>query len=396
MATIYLKDTFAEAVTPTTFLQDTFTGTINTLLTAHAADVGGTWAAASNNFKLNGSGGAIPTSTGLCLDTLDATSPQVDATVKVMLASSGKIAALCVRTAAGTSSRITFAIQATTLTLDDGVGTLKTAISFTYTPGQQYTLRVVASGNQILCYLDGVLKFAWTGSSRNTQTLCGILTSGGTDITFTNFTVTKSSNNIALTAHTMDTGAGWTVNSGPWHVDGTGHAIPDFGDLAVARADASHAAATGAIDATFLDNALSEITGIIARASDINNYWLMNVRVSDNTVKLYKIVAGVASELATAAFTPVVGTTYRLKLVTAGNVVTGYIDGVQKVTATDAFNNTATSWGFQGSASTQAGTYQFGNFQVDDGVTGGLQRPAPLTGLGPAGSLAFNPTLAGV
>jgi hypothetical protein len=79
--------------------------------------------------------------------------------------------------------------------------------------------------------------------------------------------------------------------------------------------------------------------GIIARATDVNNYLLLDLLLA-GTVKLYRKEAGSYNELASVAQTFSVDTDYTLKFVVSGTALTGYVDDVEKVTATSSFNQT--------------------------------------------------------
>jgi hypothetical protein len=76
-------------------------------------------------------------------------------------------------------------------------------------------------------------------------------------------------------------------------------------------------------------------TGIIGRYTDGNNYYLLRLHIGYGKVELYKKSGGTFTLLQDAALTITTNTWYSLKLVLNGGNLTGYVDGVQKVSATD-------------------------------------------------------------
>jgi len=74
--------------------------------------------------------------------------------------------------------------------------------------------------------------------------------------------------------------------------------------------------------------------GVMARQSDTRNYYYLTLR-SSNTLSLRKLVDGVATPLATIAFTVQPATWYDLKLEAIGNQLRAYVDGELRLEVTD-------------------------------------------------------------
>lgn len=77
-------------------------------------------------------------------------------------------------------------------------------------------------------------------------------------------------------------------------------------------------------------------SGIIGRYTDSNNYYLLRLHSGLNKVQLYKKVGGTFSLLNEVVMTINTNQWYTLRLVLSGSSLTGYVDGVQKVSATDS------------------------------------------------------------
>jgi hypothetical protein len=75
--------------------------------------------------------------------------------------------------------------------------------------------------------------------------------------------------------------------------------------------------------------------GVLARYVDVRNYYYLSVRGS-NQVQIRKIVDGVTTVLASAAFTATVGEMHDFELRALGNELHALVDGKVVATALDA------------------------------------------------------------
>ncbi|MFD4576544.1 family 16 glycosylhydrolase [Streptomyces sp. NPDC058417] len=85
-----------------------------------------------------------------------------------------------------------------------------------------------------------------------------------------------------------------------------------------------------------LDSATGGGAGVVARAQNAKNGYALRLEPKKQRVRLVKEVDGVTTVLATRSLPVTAGTAYDLELVADGSTLTGYVNGVQKVTAQDS------------------------------------------------------------
>jgi beta-galactosidase len=131
---------------------------------------------------------------------------------------------------------------------------------------------------------------------------------------------------------------GWTVVSGSWSVvtDGTKvfKQTGTTGEGVVYAGNASWTNYTVQARVKLYDMISLAASGIIGRYKDSNNFYLLRLHQSGK-MQLYKKVSGTFTLLQEATATVSTNTWYTLKLVLNGSTLTGYVDGVQKVSAVD-------------------------------------------------------------
>ncbi|MFD4572720.1 family 16 glycosylhydrolase [Streptomyces sp. NPDC058417] len=88
-------------------------------------------------------------------------------------------------------------------------------------------------------------------------------------------------------------------------------------------------------EATVTLDAAGQGAGLMGRAADAQNYYYLQLDPAKQQVALVKKVKGVSTVLATAPQALTTGTPYRLKLVIEDNTLTGWVNGVKKVTKDD-------------------------------------------------------------
>ncbi|MFD4571717.1 hypothetical protein ACFWNK_10825 [Streptomyces sp. NPDC058417] len=84
-----------------------------------------------------------------------------------------------------------------------------------------------------------------------------------------------------------------------------------------------------------LDSATGQGAGVLARAADAQNFYYLQLDRAKQQVALVKKAAGASTVLAAAPLTITAGTPYKLRFVVEDNTLTGYVDGVKKVTKND-------------------------------------------------------------
>lgn len=137
--------------------------------------------------------------------------------------------------------------------------------------------------------------------------------------------------------------AGWTAaGSTAWSVvvSGNGDVYRQSNSSADARAILNGSNWTNQViqadvKITAVDGS-SRWAGVFGRYTDINNHYYLLLRHGTNTVELRKKAGGTVSTLDSDSFTVALNTTYTLRLVINGTALTGYVNGVAVVTATDS------------------------------------------------------------
>lgn len=132
---------------------------------------------------------------------------------------------------------------------------------------------------------------------------------------------------------------GWTVVNGGWSVvtDGTKvfKQANTSGEASVYAGTSTWTNYTVEAKIKLYNNANGTASGIIARYVNSSNYYMFRLHSNDSKVELYKKVGGTFTKITDVAMTISTNTWYTLKLVLNGSSLTGYVDGVQKVSATD-------------------------------------------------------------
>jgi hypothetical protein len=131
---------------------------------------------------------------------------------------------------------------------------------------------------------------------------------------------------------------GWTVVNGTWAVatDGTKVYKQSLttGEALARAGNTSWTDYSITAKVKLYSTGLTMASGILARYTDSNNYYMLRLCETDR-VQLYKKVGGTFTLLQEVSMTVNANSWYTLKLSLNGSVVTGYVDGVQKVSVTD-------------------------------------------------------------
>jgi hypothetical protein len=170
-----------------------------------------------------------------------------------------------------------------------------------------------------------------------------------------------------LAAHAMNVGAGWTVQSGTWSVQGNqANKTNAIAAVEFVTADAGAADVTAQADVTL---GTGWTLGLTVRFQDTsNNYHLVLGGSGAQKVDLYEVNGGslVQRASATASSTLAGGNTYTLAALCAGSSITASLNGTQQFSYGSAsFNASQTRFGlacYYDGSSFQSNT--FDNFQV--------------------------------
>lgn len=137
--------------------------------------------------------------------------------------------------------------------------------------------------------------------------------------------------------------AGWTAaGSTSWSVvtSGGGDVYRQSDDSADARVILADSNWTNQVIQADIKitavNGSSRWAGVFGRYTDINNHYYLLLRHGSNTLELRKKVGGALTTLDSASFTVSLNTTYTLRLKIDGTALTGYVNGVEQVSATDS------------------------------------------------------------
>lgn len=129
---------------------------------------------------------------------------------------------------------------------------------------------------------------------------------------------------------------GWTAVSGSWSVTTDGTKVykqtNSSGEALANAGDATWTDYSVQADIKLYNNATNAGSGVLARYVDSNNYYMLRLQQTGK-VQLYKKAAGTFTLLGEAAQTVTAGSTYTLKLEVNGSALTGYVNGVEKISA---------------------------------------------------------------
>jgi len=168
-------------------------------------------------------------------------------------------------------------------------------------------------------------------------------------------------NGTNLTAHTMNTGPGWTQLSGGFTLNGSGQAVPTGAGVCLDVASAGQSDMD--VSATVQASALTPIAGIALRVQDASNYFQAILDFSGNGYgfSLFEISGGAAFQRAFFSISPSTGTPYTLRCSAKGTLFTGYLNGVSEWTYTSSDFQTQQNAGLRNNLAT---AMVYSNFQV--------------------------------
>jgi len=198
--------------------------------------------------------------------------------------------------------------------------------------------------------------------------LCGFYRehTGDTDITtawatfiHNDFIRTLVSDNFNRADNTVlgnaDTGQPWKLVFGAWGIATNKAQCQDAADISAIVVDTGKSDFTLAADTTF-----TGYSGLCFRHKDLTNQLM--VRMNASSIGLFKYVDSNSPEpIRTYNFTPLIGTTYNIKVVVRGSSIGIYLDGALIISANDSAHMEKTYCGLY---TFQNDTVTFDNFKV--------------------------------
>lgn len=158
---------------------------------------------------------------------------------------------------------------------------------------------------------------------------------------FTTITDSFDRANSSSSLGSADTGQAWVATLGTWGISSNLAYIATAAGGGVNAAYLEASENDVAVQATFSTAAQGQ--RMIGRYVDTDNYLFVHAETGGGAYALYKRVAGVDTSL--GSYTVTIANGDVLKLNMSGNDLTVYLNGVSRITATDAAHNTATKHG---------------------------------------------------
>jgi hypothetical protein len=153
-------------------------------------------------------------------------------------------------------------------------------------------------------------------------------------------------NGTPIDKHTMDVGAGWNVLSGSWVIQNHQLNLTDTGaHVDAIVADAARSDVGVSLNFTTANQAATGNVGIVLRAQDNQNYWLVALR--NNQLTIFLMRAGRLTAMTGPVTVPISpNAAYTMRAVASGPNITCFINGVEYLQYTGAtFLQTATKHG---------------------------------------------------
>src|SRR5436305_649036 len=144
--------------------------------------------------------------------------------------------------------------------------------------------------------------------------------------------------NTDLVSHTMSpVGQGWQENAaGGYLINNSNQAAAQgVAGYVSAQTQTNHSSVTVTADINFSGNTGNDL-GLQLRYVDDSNFWALLIDMANGNFELLETVAGVDTVRATTTFNPAPSTTYGLKAVCSGDVISGFIDGGNSISYNSA------------------------------------------------------------
>jgi hypothetical protein len=150
-----------------------------------------------------------------------------------------------------------------------------------------------------------------------------------------------------------DGGSAWQNLSGTWSISGNRATTTSYDARTVLDSGSSNVVVSA-------NNLGSTYGALVLRALDNTNY--IRCQTSSTQALIYKVVAGVSTQLAVAANTHVAGDILSASI-NASNLIQLFVNGILKCSATDSAGSTNTKHGIWGN---NTGTYMYDDFSITD------------------------------
>jgi hypothetical protein len=174
-------------------------------------------------------------------------------------------------------------------------------------------------------------------------------------------------NGTSLDAHTPDVGGAWTERNGDFDIQGNrANTVNDGG--AFPRALATVNGTADFFGRVLTNLAVAGDGSFLYRLSTNNDWWSASLNDAANAFRIIEVDGAVVTVRATIAVPGAApGIDYEVTVITEGQDMQAFLDGVNRLTFASAFNQNATELGIRGQT---AGT-EFDNFhfQPRDGYT---------------------------
>ena len=189
-------------------------------------------------------------------------------------------------------------------------------------------------------------------SSSLTSDLTSDLTSSEYCPLYDTFTDTDGTE---LESHTMDSGPGWTQHLGLFEINSNQaeHVNPTATSCRAYAATSLSDVRVTAVASTALNFSGASAPGVLLRASNGDNNWLLRIDRFNDTLRIFDRIATAHTARASTSFTASQGTEYTLEATANGTTLKLTVDGTTVTYGAATFNQTATSHGL---ISTQNGT----------------------------------------
>jgi hypothetical protein len=221
-----------------------------------------------------------------------------------------------------------------------GTVTTLQSVAFTVATNTWYDLRLDVVGTQLRGFVNGVQRVSATDSALATGGVALGMFNASAQFDDISISATPPPTVLLLEDFEDNVANGFTTSGGTWAVATDGTKVYRQSSTTVADAWAYHGTSwTDQIVAVDMKpisfNGTNRHVSVYARWTDSNNHYYLALRNS-NTIELKKKVGGTVTTLDSDTFTVATGTWYALKLEVLGTTLKAYINGVERLSATDS------------------------------------------------------------
>lgn len=237
-----------------------------------------------------------------------------------------------------------------------------------YVGGQTLVVqtRVIGSSHQTL--VDGVVKLSFTDAAFLTPSVHGLTSRGvyasDAGTAWDNFSVTRA--DLGFATGLNGAKIPWVEGSGDWGVDSAGRAFAPSGAVPVAYIETRSTDVD--IRSTITTGTGNSPGNLLLRFVDLNNFVYEHNTVGTSAIGLRQNLAGVDSAIAAtttyATFTPSVSSTYTIRAVVKGSVITLFANDTRLADYPAPAGIMGTKYGYRGSGGTNPELVRYDTFSV--------------------------------